>query len=156
MRGEFVREDGLVLPNNISLAGAQMILQAAFQNQVPSFWAGLVTGFPTPGMTLAQMTEPTVGVNGYARIQILRDASANGWPTVGAIGNESFIASNFLTWTATGSGFDNPIQRVALFGTNAVAPGNVVYALSAPLDDPIIILPTTDLSNRRFKYQIFI
>ena len=153
MRGEFQRADGLLMPNNLSLEGVRILLAAACRNDVPTFYAGLVTGAPTPTMTLLDMVEPTVGVNGYQRIAISRDAA--GWPTQGESGGERFISTDWLTWVATGAGFDKPIQRVALFDTNVVASGNPVLALSASIGDPLVITPDTPLMNRRFKYTLF-
>lgn len=152
--GRFIRGDGLVLPNNVSLAGAQMILAAAMRNTAPAFWFGLVVGAPSASMILADMEEPTVGVGGYARIQATRDGT--GWPGLGDVGGKKYIETDYLTWTATGSGFDKPIQRVAWFGTNAVAGGNQIMSLSAPLPEPKQILASTPLAKRQFKYRLYI
>lgn len=154
MRGQFIRGDGLVIPNNISKAGAAMVLAAAFRDTVPSFYAGLVVGSPTPDMTLSDMVEPAVGTHGYARIAITRDET--GWPTVGEVGDSQYISTDWLTWTASGGAFSEAIQRVALFGTNVVDPTNQIYALSIPLPSAYIIDASTPLDNRRFKYQIFL
>lgn len=153
MRGRFTRADGLWLPNNLSLEGIRVLLAAACRNEVPTFYAGLVTGAPTPNMTLLDMVEPTIGVNGYQRIAITRDAA--GWPTQGESGGERFISTDWLTWVATGVGFDKPIQRVALFNTNAVSSSNAVLALSASIGTPLTITPDTPLINRRFKYTLY-
>jgi len=154
MRGQFIRGDGLVIPNNISQAGAAMILAAAFRNDVPTFYAGLVTGMPDATMTLGDMVEPTVGTNGYGRIAIPRNST--GWPTQALVGGLRMISTDWLTWTPTGAGFNQPIQRVALFGTNVVDSGNDIYALSAPLPAPVDLEAATPLGERQFKYQIFL
>lgn len=155
MRGQFVRRDGLIIPNNISTAGAQMILAAAFQGQVPSFYAALVDGFPTAGMTSAQVTEPTIGVNGYARIQIPR--SNVGWPTLDSAGGEAYIESEWLTWAATQDpGFSSVVNRICLLGTSVMTPTDPIYAMSAPFATPVQINAETPLNQRQFKYQIFI
>lgn len=152
MRGQFIRGDNLILPNNISLAGAEMILAAAFRNDVPTFFMALVTGVPDADMTMATMAEPTVA-NGYERKAITRDGA--GWPTVGVIGNERFISTDWIEWIPTGD-FDVAIQRVALLSDDAIDPTLDVYALSVPLPDPIILGASSTLDQRRFKYQIFL
>lgn len=152
LRGRFIRGDGLVIPNTISIAGAQMILAGALRDTPMTLWAGLVQGAPSPDMTLATLSEPTVA-NGYARIPI--DRSIAGWPVMDTIGAESYIESDWLTWTPTAP-FDVAIQRVALFGTDARDSTNPCFCLSSPLPDQIILDPTTPLGNRQFKYQIFL
>ncbi|MCK8343041.1 hypothetical protein LXA62_18235, partial [Erwinia amylovora] len=62
----------MVLPNNITTEGARVILAAAFRNDVPTFFAGLVRGVPSLSLTSANLTEPTIGTNGYARVSIAR------------------------------------------------------------------------------------
>ena len=154
MQGRFIREDGLIIPNNISQAGAQAFLAAAFRNDVPTFYVGLVTGPPSLTMTLADMIEPTVGVNGYARQNIARNSG--GWPTQGVAGNQRFVESDWITFTATGGNFDQPIQRLALFNTNVVAPVNPIWALSSPMSNAYVITPSTPLAERRFKYAVYL
>jgi hypothetical protein len=154
MRGQFIRGDGLVIPNNISRAGAQMILTAAFRNTIPTFYVALVTGVPSADMNMSHMNEPTIGVNGYTRIGLTRDLA--GWPATGIVGAQSYIESAWMTWVPTGAGFDKPIQRLALLGANTVDPGHSVYALSVPFPAPETLLPSTPVDNRKFKYQIFI
>lgn len=154
MRGQFIRGDGLVLPNNISNAGAQMILASAFKNTVPTFYMALVRGIPSADMTFADMFEPTIGVNGYARVEIER--SAVGWPVEGLSGGERYIESKFCTFAASVGDFDDSIQRLALCSTNSYVGSDAVYALSVPLPAELTITPTTPLASRQFKYQIYI
>lgn len=154
MRGEFIRADGLVIPNNVSLAGAEAFLRAAFQDTNPSFWVGLVTGAPTLGMKMADMVEPTHGVNGYSRLQLTRDA--DGWPIVSTSATEVYVESEFLTWTAIGGPFDKPVQRLALLGSDVYSVDAPVYALSGLMPAEIVIGPATDESLRKFKYRLYI
>lgn len=154
MRGQFTRRDGLILPNNISKAGAKMILSAAFRNDVPTFYAGLVKGTPSLTMTMASMTEPTIGINGYARISIPRNST--GWPTENEVGGERFIETDWLTFAAVGGDFDKTIQRIALLSSAAYDSADDVLALSAALPTELQITPTTPLVNRQFKYAVFI
>lgn len=153
MRGQFVRGDGLVIPNNVSLAGAATILEAAFRHEVKEWWAGLVTGSPTLGMTAADMIEPTIGVNGYERINIPQDVT--GWQVIAAYGNEMYVESGWIEWTATNDGFDKAVQRIALYGQSAYNIANDVYALSVPMPNEVRITPATPQAQRRFKYQLF-
>lgn len=154
MRGEFRGRDGLVLPNNITSEGARVILAAAFRNDVPTFYAGLVTGVPSLSLTSATLTEPAIGTNGYARVAIAR--SAVGWPTQGESAGERYIETDWLTFTASGGDFSQAIQRVALLGTSTYNSADLVYALSAALPATRVIGPSTDLSLRQFKYRVYI
>lgn len=154
MRGLFRRADGLILPNNISLAGAAMILAAAFRDDVPTFYAALCVGYPAANMTELDLAEPTIGTNGYARIAIPR--SSVGWPTQVVVGAEASIASEWMTWAPTGSGFDQPTQRVALVSSATYDSTNPVYALSAPLNQPLNLTPTSPVEDLRYQYQIYL
>ena len=155
MRGKFVRADGLVLPNNISRVGSQMILEAAFRNTVPTLFVALVVGAPDAVMTMATMEEPTIGVNGYARIAIERNAV--GWPNSAEVAGERMIGTDWLTWTPTGTGFNKPVQRLALIGSaSGLGVGAPVYALSSAMPAPATLLATTPVEQRRFKYEIFL
>lgn len=154
MRGEFIRADGLVIPNNVSLAGAEVVLRAAFQGVAPTFWVGLVAGAPTLDMTMTNMTEPTIGVNGYVRVQLEQDDS--GWPIVTTNANEAYVESEFMLWTAVGGPFDKPVQRLALLGTDSFSVSADVYALSGLMPNEITIGVNTDESLRKFKYRLYI
>lgn len=154
MRGQFIRGDGLILPNNVSLAGAEMILKGAFRLTAQSMYAGLVAGTPTLAMTMNDMVEPTIGTNGYARVAIAQ--TALGWPTIGLLVNEKYIESDWLTFEATGGDFDQAIQRVALLGFNTYDGAHDIFALSAALPAEITIGVATPLAERRFKYQFFL
>lgn len=154
MRGQFVRRDGLVLPNNVSLAGAEAILKGAFRLTAQSFYAALVTGTASPSMTMADMVEPTIGANGYARVAIAQ--SALGWPVIGTLVNEKYIESDWLTFTAAGGSFTQPVQRVALLGFLGYSAVHPVFALSAIMPVEITITPATPLPQRQFKYQFFL
>ena len=154
IRGEFHCANGEILPNNISLEGAKVILEAAFRNTPPTWWVGLVKGFPNPAMTLADMLEPTIGVNGYQRYQITRDAT--GWPVSSSAGNQQYIESDWITWTPVGGDFDMAITRVALFSTSVANPTNKILALSAAMPAERVIGQSTNLNDRRFKYRVFL
>lgn len=154
MRGQFVRRDGLTLPNNVSLAGAEAILKGAFRLTAQAWYAALVTGSASPIMTMGDMDEPAIGTNGYARVAIAQ--SGVGWPTLGTLVNEKYIESDWLTFTASGGNFSIPVQRIALLGFATYSAAHPVFALSAILPEEITITPATLLANRQFKYQFFL
>lgn len=154
MRGQFIRGDGLVIPNTVSIAGARMLLDAALKNIVPTFYMGLVKGVPTPGMTLGDMQEPTIGVHGYARKAIAR--SVAGWTTSGYVGNEAFLATDFLDFTPVGGVYDKSIQRCMLLPSTSVDPTTPVYSLSAALPAEVILDPAMDHGLLIFQYQLFL
>lgn len=152
LTGEFIRSDGLVIRNNITKIGAAQILSAAFRDDAPEFWLGLVQGTPDPDLQIEDLIEPTLGVNGYQRYEIAR--SALGWPNVGEVNGERYIESDWVTWTATGN-FSQPIQRLALFMDDTATTGDV-FALSAPLPALLTIGAATPLIDRKYKYRIYL
>jgi len=153
LRGEFITPTGLVIPNNITKFGAQTLLAAALRNTVPTFWVGLVDGVPESELQIEDLEEPTLGVNGYARIQIAR--SNGGWPNSGEINGEPYLESDWLTWAAAGGNFDQTIRRMMIVSDDDATTGNV-FALSAALPTPRLITPTTSEADRRFKYRIYL
>lgn len=154
MRGQFIRGDGLIIPNNVTLDGAAMILAAALRNTVPSFWYGLVTGNPLNTMVSTDIVEPAIGTNGYARIQVTRDAT--GWPTIATNGTEKLAQTKNLVWLPAGGNFDKPIQRLALFDAAGYSPTGKIYALSAPLPAAVVLGPATPAPQRTFVHQLYI
>lgn len=155
MRGEFRFRSGLVVPNNVSLEGAKLILESAF-NLVPRTWfVALVSGPPTIDMTQASMTEPTVGVGGYARVALPHNDT--GWPTIGDLNGQAYVESDLVTFAAApGEQFDEPIQRMALVLTEVLTPTSPVVALSAPLPAELVIDSNTPEVNRQFTYRIYL
>lgn len=154
MRGEFIRGDGLVVPNNVSLDGKEMILASAFQHASQTFYAALVAGAATLDMTMGDMTEPTIGTNGYARVAISQDDT--GWPVIANLDSEMYVETDWLTYTASGGNFDETVQRIALVAAGTYTAGDSVFALSGLFPAEIIITPTTDLALRRFKYRFYL
>lgn len=154
IRGEFICGDGTVLPNNISLEGARVMLAAAFQDTAPEFYLGLVTGVPSDSMTMATMVEPAIGANGYARVNIPR--TPIGWPTEGVLNGARFIESDWAVFNAVGGNFTESFLRIALLPTLTLVPNQPVYALSSALASPRLITPTTGLAERRFRYRVYL
>lgn len=154
LQGQFIRGDGLVIPNNVSLAGAKMLLAAALRGDVPTLYAGLIVGFPSQNSKRSDVVEPTIGVHGYSRIQIPQDHV--GWPIEGQSGVQRFVKSMNLVWTATGGNFDQSIQRLALFIGPTSSPTEDIFCMSAPLPTAEVITPATDPALRTFQYQLFL
>jgi len=154
LRGEFITGRGLVIPNNISIFGAQTILELALLDSDEAFWVGLCSGVYTPDMTVADMEEPTLGVNGYARIEIPRDDT--GWINTGEVNGERFVESEFLIWEATGGAFSAPITRMFIALSQAGVGATGVFAISGALPDAITIDEDTDEADRKFKYRLYL
>jgi hypothetical protein len=153
LRGEFIRGDGERFRNNITLAGARKMLGEAIRaDGTLQFWMGLCDAVPHQNLLLQDVNEPAF-VNGYARQRLNRDLTD--WPFQGEVNGEPYVESKFVTFIATGSGFDRPIRRVMLAMTNVVRTGDV-FSLSSPLPEAIRITPTTPEANRRFKYRLYL
>lgn len=153
LRGEFRFQNGLIVPNNVTIAGAQMILAAALRNTVPVFHIGLCSAVYEPDLTLADIVEPTLAVNGYARLAVARDSV--GWPSGGLVNNEPYLETLALVWEATGGEFDQPVTRMFLTPEPTATEG-VVYALSGALPEEFTIDEETAEVDRTFKYRIYL
>lgn len=157
MRGEFHCANGLVLPNNITSYGAQILLAAAIRNEVPSFFVGLVDAVPDPALLIASVLEPQF-VDGYERKQVSRDAA--GWPVTGTLNGETWYETGWLTWVATAP-FTVPIRRMMLVGSQTNVGGDMseknlkVLALSSALPSALTITPDTPEADRKFKYRLY-
>lgn len=158
-RGEYIRFDGLVIPNNVTVFGRATLLAAALRNTVPTFYVGLVDAAPDPELLIADCFEPTVGTNGYARIQITRDNA--GWPGIGTLNNQPYLESDWLEWTAVGGPFNQTVQRMMLVmhSTNVGADESdanlKVLALSAAMPLPLLVDVATPEADRKFKYRLY-
>lgn len=151
IRGEFIRGDGLVLPNNITPIGAEKILRMAMRDESFTLFMGLCEGVYTPTMTLAELTEPTIGTNGYARQAMTRDNA--GWPTIGVTNGEQYVESAPHIFVPTGSGFNQDISRMWI---SDGLTSSVVLMLGTPLPAPIRLLSTTPVLQRTFTYRFYL
>lgn len=152
-RGEFIRRsDGLVIPNNITTAGANMLLAAALRNTVPTFWVGLCSAVYQPDLQIEDVVEPTLATNGYTRFAVARDST--GWPSDGLVNGEVYFESLPLIWEAVGGPFDQPVTRMFLCGTDVGLTGDI-WALSAALPEDLIVDTDTLEPDRTFQYRIF-
>jgi hypothetical protein len=115
LRGEFRFDDGLVIPNNITIAGAQTILAAALRNTVPTFFVGLCSAVYAPDLDLEDIVEPAIATNGYARLAVARDSV--GWPSDGLVNGEVYFESLPLVWVAAGGPFSQPVTRMFICGS---------------------------------------
>lgn len=154
MRGEFRFDNGLVLPNNISIAGAKAILDSAFRLQSQTWFAALVSGAPTVDMNQSDMLEPSIGVNGYARVSLAHNST--GWPVLSDVNGHAFIESAPVLFTPTGGNFSRAIQRAALMLTETFSAESPIVSLSAPLPVEVVLTPTTPEADRRFTYRIYL
>lgn len=151
-RGEFRRSDGLVIPNNITTAGATALLAAALRNTVPTFWVGLCSAVYQPDLQIEDVVEPTIATNGYARIAVARDLT--GWPSDGLVNGEVYFESLPLVWQAAGGPFDQPVTRMFICQSEAGLTGDII-ALSSSLPDDLLVDVDTLLVDRTFQYRLF-
>lgn len=158
MRGEFHLgrgESQLVLPNNMSLEALKWILGFAFTNDYADYtgdlWVGLCDAVPSLTLTHADIEEPTIGVNGYARIPLVRESAS--WPTSGVSNNEPYIETETIVLTPTGAGFDKGITRMFLAFSQSGTAGSV-FSLSAALPEPVVLTPS-NIDDYNFKYRIY-
>lgn len=151
-RGEFHQANGLVIPNNVTIFGAQSILEGFARNTVPTFFVGLCNAVYEPELSLADIEEPTIATNGYARIPLPRDAT--GWPSDGLVNNEPYIESLALVWSAVGGAFDKAITRMFITPEESALVGDL-FCLSAALPEEFTIDEDTVEADRTFKYRLF-
>lgn len=154
LRGEFIRADGLVIPNNITSWGAARILRAAMLNVDSEWWVALVNVVPEQDLQIEDLNEPTIGVNGYERIEILR--SIVGWPAEGTLNGEFYVESGFLTWEAVGGDFDAAVTRMAILTSETDTDGEEVVCLSGAFPAELTVTPETAEADRKFKYRIYL
>lgn len=133
--------------------GRIRILEAALRNQTIEFYVGLCTGEYAEALTVAELEEPELGVNGYQRIAVA--ASPGGWEVDGVINDEIYFETGWLTWAAVGGDFSKPIQRMFL----TESPNSLdapVLALGGAFPEEILIRPVTPEANRKFKFRIYV
>lgn len=152
LRGEFIRANGLVTPNNVTKVGAQKILDLCFREGSNEFWVGLCTGAFDPGLQVEDLVEPTF-TNGYARKQLQNDL--DDWPTSGEINGERYVESKDLVWVAAPAAFSAAVTRMFICFDDVATVGDV-FALSAALPDEFIIGPTTLVADRTFRYRLYL
>src|SRR3546814_18319486 len=75
IRGEFIRGDGLVLHNNITSYGAEILLAAALQGVATTLHMCLGTCIHKVVLDLNELKQPNIGTGTYARQSWRPDAS---------------------------------------------------------------------------------
>lgn len=153
IRGEFIRADGLVVPNNITQVGASALLQSALQGANLDMWLGLCDAVPDPALRFESLNEPALGVNGYARISMLKGIAD--WPTMGTVNGENYAESKQVEFTASGGAFSEQVRRLFLCFSESELAG-FVFALSAPLPSLLTIDASTPQPQRLFKYRVYL
>lgn len=153
LRGEFIRGDGLVIPNNITTYGVKMLFQWGLVNTGYDLHMALANCNPDPLLDLANMGEPAIATGNYARQSIPR--GIGGWPVQGEFNGEQYYETAVHVFEATGAGFSLPINRIALVNTVGEVVGLKVVALSGPLPEAVTITGGTLLAARSFKYRIY-
>lgn len=152
LRGEFIRGDGLVIPNNITTYGVECLLRWALQGVTPTLHMALANCAPALDLNLSNLGEPAIGTNGYARQAIAQDNVD--WPTFGTLNGEAYLETKEFVFAATGGNFSVAINRIALVNSDVATSGLLVVALSNPLPADLTIGVATPVEQRTFKYRI--
>jgi len=166
MRGQFLIHDPTlldapaeVLPNTLTNLGEAEYLKMIFRADETliasgaNWYMGLCAATPDDALTLsaAAVTEPTIGVSGYARQGLSRDAT--GWPTLDTTNGEVSMTSKTLTFAANSGGtFDAAITRLFLADTQTGISGTLL-SIGAALAAPKTI---TDSETLPVQYQAFL
>lgn len=156
MRGQFniilPNGDKIIVPNTIVAEGAEAYLARLFQGSaITGFFVGLCDQGPAHADVLVDITtEPTIGVNGYARQALAQNGTD--WPIISTQNEESFIQSKQVDFTASGGDFDAAHSRLFLCSVSTGS-GGVLYAYSAALQLPTTVLDTETFSA---QYQLFL
>lgn len=134
VRGEY-NVNGIIVPNHFTPEGMSQLVTAAFQQDPPTWYVGLCNTAPTDDDTLASVAEPTVGVNGYARIEL--EMNDTDWPTIATVNRETKVTSRSLTFTPSGGEFDVATSRFF------ITDGTVLISISSILSGGLQQLSTT-------------
>lgn len=152
LRGEFIRGDGLVIPNNLMTYGVGLLFSAALVDSGYDLHIGLANCNPDADLDISQLNEPTIGVNGYARQPILRDNT--GWAVQGEFNGEKYYETKVFEFAAVGGPFDKSVTRPVLVNSLDATTGVLVFSLGTPVTE-FTLDTTTPLEQRSFKYRIY-
>lgn len=150
MRGEFIRGDGLVIPNNITNLGVESILKKALRGDAFTLFMGLCNCAPNPELRQEDLNEPGLGF-GYARIAV--ETTNIGWPMQGTINGEVFFESQACVFAPAQPWI--PVSRPYFSISQTDIVGRKVFSLGATLPNTVILTPTTPVAERTFKYRIY-
>lgn len=156
LRGRYILtfkdQEPIVLENTIVLEGAEQFFAELLNGAATApLHIGLCNQVPNKSDTLGDITtEPTIGVNGYARVPLLRNTTD--WPLIASANDETAATSKVITFTASGGAFDAPYSR--LFMCNALTGFvGLLFSFSAALP-----LPVTQADGTSFnvQYQLYL
>lgn len=143
LRGQF-KVNGGWIDNQFTLMGAESLLRSAFWRLAQTWHVGLCASIPADRLTLEDVVEPTIGLNGYNRLAVpLTQAN---WPNLSQSVGEVLIESRNLTFPLEGP-IDVGVNR--LFITD----GQVVIAVSTPFADNLQILSEPYQTQYRFFFR---
>ena len=152
LRGEFIRGDGLIIPNNVTTYGVKSFFRWALRNEDYSLHMGLANCSPNVLLQVESLNEPAIGVGGYARKPIARTTD---WPVFGTFNGEQYYETSVFIFDSVDAGYDKPVNRLALINSLSEVTGEKVVALSGVLPAEITITPATPEAQRSFKYRIY-
>jgi len=144
IRGEYILEDGEVVPNQFTTLGMQAVVKSAFWGENKPWWMGYCARNPGDVVTMDSLLEPTIGVNGYERQLITMDKP--GWPKLGLINGETWIETRVVNFPATGA-YDVQVNR--LFLTD----GDNVMSISSALPGGLQTISTPTLRRYRLFFR---
>ena len=156
MRGQFILTnlqtgEEQIIPNTIVGEGAEAFFATLFNTTaLGTFYMGLCNQVPDNSDVLLDITtEPTIGVNGYARGVLARNGVD--WPVISSQNGETFVTSKAIVFTASGGAFDAPFTRLFI---SSVATGFVgtLFSYSAALASEITLADGVSYSA---QYRMF-
>ena len=156
MRGQFIitppNGKKFILPNTIVAEGAEVYLDRIFRGaSITGFYVGLCNQVPDNADTLGDIiTEPTIGVNGYARVNLAQNGTD--WPTIQTVDEESSILSKQVDFTAAGGDFDLAHSRLFLCSVASGFAGTL-FAYSAAMAVETIVVDGVTWSA---QYEMFL
>lgn len=129
--GEFIITDKATgvehcIPNQFTVIGMQQVLAAAFQGAELTWYMGVCAINPADSLALNAINEPTEGVNGYARVELVLNST--NWPIISNINGESYVESRDADFIASGT-YDMQVNRFFL------TDGTYVIAISSPMEE---------------------
>lgn len=142
LRGQFIRGDGAIIPNNITKAGALLLLKGCFQDVTRGFILHLADAAYTPDLAVADLGVPS-NLGGYAGKEVT-------FPTSGFVNNEAYVESAAAVWAPTVA-YSKTISRLALLAE----PGTIVFGVSQAFA-PIVLTPDTAIELRTFRYRVYL
>lgn len=141
--GEFY-VNGVWVPNHFTSIGAQAVLKAAFWQEHPDWFMGLCAHNPGDALQLGLLLEPTIGTNGYERVELGMNAAH--WTNIGQVNGNNYVESREVEFIPAGGAFNRETNR--LFLTD----GLEVIAVSSPLEAGLVA-QSTPLTT---KYRLYL